>query len=172
MIYQRVPLRRPHFLLDHLHHRIPYLTSTDTPKIQYQEEVEVRVKSYGETRCIDPQKPKTNIKMKDTKKYKAISCMTCRIGCRSSKRIWSMNVVLQSHGETPSLDIETLPVLLMNYQRSREQKWNQVRLSIVSTRTLRRTQIAKTAWRRKKRGHLAEDLLVQSYPERKMLVTW
>ena len=32
--------------------------------------------------------------------------------------------------ETLSLDIETLPVLLMNYQWSREQKWNQVRVSI------------------------------------------
>ena len=38
--------------------RIPYLMSTETPKIQYQKEVEVRVKSFGETRCIKPQKPK------------------------------------------------------------------------------------------------------------------
>ena len=67
----------------HLHHRILYLTSTDTPQIQYQKEVEVRVRSYGETRCIDPQKPNTNIKMKDAKKYKAIYHMNCRIGCRS-----------------------------------------------------------------------------------------
>ena len=51
--------------------------------------------------------------------------------------------------ETLSLDIETLPVLLMNYQWSREQKWSQVRVSIVSTRTFRRTQIAISAWRRK-----------------------
>ena len=87
---------RPHLLLHHLHHRIPYLTSTDTPKIQYQKEVEVRVRSDGETRCIKPQKPKTKIKMKDAKKYKSIYCMTCRIGCRSSKRIWSMKVILQS----------------------------------------------------------------------------
>ena len=36
-------------------------------------------------------------------------------------------VVLQSHGESQSRDIETLPVLLMNYQWSREQKWNRVR---------------------------------------------
>ena len=35
-----------------------------------------------------------NKKMKDAKKYKAIYCMTCRIGCRSSERVWSMNVVL------------------------------------------------------------------------------
>ena len=32
--------------------------STDTPKIQYQK-VEERVKSFGETRCMNPQKPKT-----------------------------------------------------------------------------------------------------------------
>ena len=44
--------------------------------------------------------------------------------------------------ETLLLMIETLPVLLVNYQWSREQKWNRVRVSIVSTRTFRRTQIA------------------------------
>ena len=36
--------------------------STDSPKNQYQKEVEVRVKSFGETRCMNPQKPKTKIK--------------------------------------------------------------------------------------------------------------
>ena len=99
----------------------------------------------GETRCIKAQKPKTKIKMQDAKKYKAIYCMTCRIGCRSSKRIWSMNVILQSQWETLSLDIETLPVLLMNYQWSREQKWNRVGVIIMSARTFRRTQIAISA---------------------------
>ena len=119
--------------------------STDTPKIQYQKEVEVRVRSYGETRCINPQKPKTKMKIKDATKHRAIYYMTCRIGCRSSKRIWSMNVILQSHGETLSLDIKTLPVLLTNCQWSREQKWNRARLSVVPTRTFRRTQIANSA---------------------------
>ena len=33
---------------------------------QYKKEVEVRVRSYGETRCINPQKPKTRVK--DAKK--------------------------------------------------------------------------------------------------------
>ena len=41
-------------LLHHLHHKILYLTSSGTPKIQYPKEVEVRVRSYGETRCIKP----------------------------------------------------------------------------------------------------------------------
>ena len=49
-----------------------------------------------------------------------------------------MNVLCQSHGETLSLDIETLPVLLMHYQWSREQKWNRVRERTVSTRTFRK----------------------------------
>ena len=59
--------------------------------------------------------------MKDAKKYGAIYCMTCRIGWESSKRIWSIKVVLQSDGETLRLRIKTLPVLLTNYQWSREQ---------------------------------------------------
>ena len=46
--------------------------STDTPKIQYQKEVEVRVKSYAKTRCMNPLKPKTKIKMENQKKYKEI----------------------------------------------------------------------------------------------------
>ena len=33
LVYLRVPPRRPHLLPHHLHHMIPYLTSTDTPKI-------------------------------------------------------------------------------------------------------------------------------------------
>ena len=50
LVYQRVlPQPHLHSLLHHLHHRIPYLTSTDTPKIQYKKGVEVRVRSYGET---------------------------------------------------------------------------------------------------------------------------
>ena len=47
--YPRVlSLLHLHLLLHHLHHRIPYLMSTDTPKIQYQKEVEVLQKSFGE----------------------------------------------------------------------------------------------------------------------------
>ena len=62
----------------HPHYRILHLTSTDTSKIQYPKEVEVRLRSYGEIRCINRQKPTTKIKMKDAKKHKAISCMTRR----------------------------------------------------------------------------------------------
>ena len=38
--------------------------------------------------------------------------------------------------------INTLPALLMNYQWSREQKWDRVWSSIVSYLTFRKTQIA------------------------------
>ena len=84
----------------------------------------------------------TKIKMKDAKKHKAIYCMTCRTGWRISEKIWSMKVVLQRHGETLRPRLKTLPVLLMNYQWSREQKWNWVRVSTAFTVTFRRTQIA------------------------------
>ena len=49
-----------------------------------------------------------------------------------------MKVLLWSHGENLRLRIETLPVLLMNYQWSREQKWNPAWVSTVSTRTFRK----------------------------------
>ena len=41
LVYRRVPLQRPHLLLRHLHHRSLYLTSADTSKIQFSNEVEV-----------------------------------------------------------------------------------------------------------------------------------
>ena len=56
------------------------------------------------------------------------------------------------------LRIKTLPVLLMNYQWSREQKWNRVRVSMVSSRTFRttpncdiclKTKITKASCRRR-----------------------
>ena len=61
--YHRVLLPlRPHLHPHHLHHRILYLTKADSRKIQYKKEVEVRVKRFGETRCMMPQKPKTTHK--------------------------------------------------------------------------------------------------------------
>ena len=60
---------------------------TDRQKIQYQKEVEVRVESLGETRCMKPQKPKTKIKMVNQKKYKETYRNTCLIGFRNSARI-------------------------------------------------------------------------------------
>ena len=60
-----------------------------------------------------------------------------------------MKLLQQSLGETLRLRIKILPVLLMNFQWSREQKWNQVRVSKVSARTFRRTQIVISARRQK-----------------------
>ena len=95
--------------------------------MQHPKEVDARVRSYVETRSINQQKPKTTIKMKDAKKYETIYRMTCQTGCRSSERIWSMKVLQQSLGETQSKEVKTLPSHLMNFQCSREQKWNRVR---------------------------------------------
>ena len=63
LVYRRVlPQLHLHLLLHHLHHRVPYLMSTDTPKIKHQKEVEARVGGVGETRCMNPQKPKNKNK--------------------------------------------------------------------------------------------------------------
>ena len=132
LVYLRgLPQLHLHLLLHHLHHRIPYLMSTDTPKIQYQKEVEVRVKSFGETRCMKPQKPKTKIKVENQKKYEEIYRMNCLTGYRNSGRIWLMEVFQQSLEETQSKEIKTLPSHLMKFQWSREIKWNRVRVSTV-----------------------------------------
>ena len=60
-------LQRPLLLLHHLYHRIPNLTKADTPKIQYQKEVEVRVRTYGDTCSINRQKSKNWTKRRSTK---------------------------------------------------------------------------------------------------------
>ena len=78
-----------------------------------------------------------------------------------------MKVLLQSHGETQSRDIETLPVLLMNYQCSREQKWNRVRCKhSVNTHFPPKDPTCDICLKTKKQWLLAEDVLVQSCPER------
>ena len=92
-------------------------------------------------RCMNPQKPKTKIKMVNQKKYKEIYRMSCLIGYGNSERIWLMKVLQQSLGENQSKEVKTLPSHLMNIQWSREQKWNWARLSTVYIRTFRRTQI-------------------------------
>ena len=76
-----------HPLLHHLHYMIPYLMSTNTPNIKYQKEVEVRVKTFGETRCMNPQKLKTKMNMGNQKRYKEIYRMNCLIRYRNSENL-------------------------------------------------------------------------------------
>ena len=116
------------------------------------------------------QKLKTQIKVKTTKNFQVNHCVICWIGYRNSERIWLMKVFLQSHGETRRMNIETLPVLLMDSQWSREQKWNLARVSTAFILTFRRTEIQTSAWGRKLQGLLAEDPLVQSCPKQEILV--
>ena len=130
-----LPLLRLHLPRHHFLHRIPYLMSTETPN-SIRKKWKYEWGAAGKPAAWIHRHRKTKLKMENWKKYKEIYCMTCRIGCRCSKRIWSMKVVLQSHGETLSLDIEALPVLLMNYQGSREQKWNLTRVSTVYLHSL------------------------------------
>ena len=109
LVSQRVlPQLNIHLLLRYLHHKIPYLMSTDAPKIQYKKEVEVRVEE--ETRCMNPQKPKTKITMVSQEKYKEIYRMNCLIGCRNSERIWLMKILQQSLEEPQNKEVKTLPM--------------------------------------------------------------
>ena len=96
-----LPLIRLHLSRHHLHHRsqnrlteIKY-QKTEVWKLQYQKEVEVRMKSFG-----DPlQKPKTNIKRRNRRMYQKIFRMNCLIGCRISRRIWLMKVLRRASGK-------------------------------------------------------------------------
>ena len=146
LVYQRVlPQLHLHLLLHHLHHRIPYLMSTDTPKNPVRER---SGSTSGELRadpCMNPQKPKT-IKMRSPKKYKEIYRTNCLTVYRNSECIWLMKVFQESLGETQSKEVKTLPSHLMNFQWSRVQKWNRVRIrTVVYKHTFRRTQIVISA---------------------------
>ena len=76
-----------------------------------------RSETTSETRRMNQQKPKTQIKIRTTKNYRMTSCKVCQIGYRSSGMDRHMKVFLNT---------ETLPVLLMFYLWSREQKWYRV----------------------------------------------
>ena len=73
----------------------------------------------------------------------------------SSRMDWLMKVFQNT---------ETFPVQIMNYFQSCEQKW--YRASTAFLLTSRRTEIAISAREPKLQGVLAEDVLVQSCPER------
>ena len=143
--YQRVlPLLRLHLPLHHLHHKIPYLMSTDTQKIQYK-------KSTSEELRWDPLHDSTETENQNKnegsqkRKYTEIFRISCLIGYRNSGRIWSMTVLQKSVEETQNKEVKTLASHLMNFQWSREQKWDRVRVSTVCIRTFRRTQIVISA---------------------------
>ena len=105
LVCRQVLLLHLHLLLQRLHRRILWVTR----RIQQQKEVKLWVKSHGETRRMDQQKPKTQIKMMTTRNYAAIYCKICRYDCRISKRIWWIRMF--NH-------INIHPALLTNYQWS------------------------------------------------------
>ena len=64
------------------------------------------------------------------------------------RRIWLMKVLQQNLGETQSKEVKTLPSHLMNFQWSREQKWNRVPLRQCDT-----TVVTANGGANKRRGH-------------------
>ena len=75
-----------------------------------------------------------------TRNYRVVSCKVCRIGHRSSSMNWLMKVLQ---------NIEMLPVLLMNYLWSREQKW--YRVNTTSCDICVWTKITRASCRRRHR---------------------
>ena len=69
-------------------------------------------------------KPKNQIQMTTTRKHEETRRMICQNGYRSSGTVWEMKVFQNT---------ETLPVLLMNYLQSREQKWYRVSTAFLLT---------------------------------------
>ena len=148
--YQRVlPQLRVHLSRHHLHHRSQHrLTEiqyqiTEVWKLQYHKEVEVRMKSFGETRC----KPKTKIEIRNWRKYKEkiawIACLATGI----QREFGRWKYFNRAFGKPRAGKSRHFPSLLMNYQWSREQKGNRFRVSRVYLRTFRRIRIVISAWR-------------------------
>ena len=110
------------------------VTDTEIPATRRSERASedssARGKSWHEsTENENPPKKMT------TRNYSVVSC---RIGQRSSRMDWLMNV---------SQNIDMLAVLLMNYLWSREQKW--YRVNTTSSLISRKTGIAISVWGRK-----------------------
>ena len=131
--------------------------STENPAKERSEIVSEE--SRGNPSRGSAEKENTNKNEDDEVNYRRIR----RNGCRISRRIWLIRMF--NH-------INTLPSLLMNYQWSRERKWYRVLASIVSILTSRKTEIVTLVWGRKLQGLLAEDVLEQWCPKRKILVSY
>ena len=170
MVFLRVP--HTYFIIIFITGFCIWMTSTNTPKIQNQKDCGSTSEELRGNPLHKPTETENTIKMKDTKKYKAIYCMTCQIGCRSSERIWSMNVILQSHGKNWAWISRHFQFFSWITNGAASRSGYRVRVSTVSTRTFRRTRIATSVWRLKQRGLLAGDVLVQSCPDRIILVIW
>ena len=134
LVFLRVPLQRPRLLHHHLHHGIPNLTSADTPKNPVTERSGITSEEQRGTALHKPTETENKNKNEGLEEVQ-------------SDPLRDLPDWLQDF--TLRLRIKTLPVLLLNYQWSREQKWCRVRVNIVSTRTFRRTQIAISASRQK-----------------------
>ena len=114
-------LQHPHLLLHHLHQRILFLTSDETPKIQYPKEVEIRKGAAGNP-MHKPTETENKNKNEGREEVQRDISHELPAWLEEFRRIWSMKVLQQSLGETQRKEVKTLPVLLMIYQRSREQK--------------------------------------------------
>ena len=153
LVYRQVLQLHLHLLLLHLHRWILWLPRN----IQQHQEVKVRVKKYrgnlshGSADTENPNKNDSNEELQSDLLQDVPDWL----------QEFKGNLVDGKCSRTPR-------VLLMNCLQSREQKW--YRASTVFTLTSRRTEIATSAWELRLQELLAEDVLVHSYPERKISV--
>ena len=106
-----------------------------------KKEVEVWVDSFGETRCMKPQKPKKMVNQKEVQREISHELPD-----------W----LQEFRGPWGNPEQGTQDTSKSSHEFAMEPQWNQVRVSIVSTYTFRRTQI----------------VMVQSCPKRIIVVIW
>ena len=124
LVCRRVPLLHLHLLLQHLHRRILW-SARKNPATERSETMSKESRWNPSRGSAETEN--TQIKMKTTKNHEVNYCKKCRNGYRISRRIWWIRMFNR---------INTLPALLMNYPRSRKQKWYRVRVSIASLYSL------------------------------------
>ena len=113
---------------EHLHHRIPYLTQADTPKIQYQKEVgntsgQLRRDPLHET--TETENKNKNRESEEVQRDISHELPDWLQEFREILGWWKY--FIRAFEKPKATEVKTLPRHLMNFQWSREQKWKWVR---------------------------------------------
>ena len=135
------------------------------------------VESFGETRCMKPQKPETKIRMVNPKKHKERNRRNCTVGNRNPVGICWWKHFNRAFGKPRARKSRHFQSHLVNFQRSREQNWNPVLVSTVFLRTFRKnpdficlkTETTKVSCRRRAGAFVPELLQITNFRWRKWI---
>ena len=149
LVCQRVPSFNCS-LLHHLHRKIPWWCQQIHRKSSIRKKCKLRMRglrwdpSRGSSR-----NRKTQIMDESTKKYEENFSRDLPDWLHEFRE-WLMKVLpTEPWGNPEQGQSRRLPILFTNFLWSREQKWNQVRVSTAFVLTSRMTQIVISAWRTK-----------------------